>query len=180
MKGGRKRAARAILESRCDSSQRRGIYPEFHLFVSERAAGEIGFERDPESGSRQTLVAGAAGECGAIRVAVWDASGGLGASSAIQISDSCSSPGDLMRRAISATTHLPSGSRNSSPTAKPVLERVGSKRRGRRLGTSPSWSRSLAGHPGFHRRVLRTRAPRGLTFSVKVVSVPGKAGCPVI
>src|SRR5579863_9047744 len=32
----------------------------------------------------------------------------------------------------------------------------------------------------FQRRVLRTRAPRALTFSVKVASVPGRTGCPVI
>src|SRR5271167_5056514 len=73
--GGRKRITGPVFESGRDPSQRRRIYSQLYLPVSQRAAGEAGFQRDSKSGARKAAAAGAEGKCGAIRVAVWNVAG---------------------------------------------------------------------------------------------------------
>ena len=75
------------------------------------------------------------------------------------------------------TTHRPVGSRNSSPMTKPSLcdwqyatRAFARKSPGRDAISNISLGRQ--------RRVLMTRAPRELTFSVNAVSTPGACLCP--
>ena len=75
------------------------------------------------------------------------------------------------------TTHRPDGSRNSSPMTKPSL--CGWQYATRALARKSPGRDAISNISlGRQRRVLVTRAPRELTFSVNVVSVPGARSCP--
>jgi len=78
------------------------------------------------------------------------------------------------------TTQLPLGSKNSSPTANPACGTVWQYATLAIDRNEPVSVAMVRRSFGFQRLLLRTRAPRELTFSVNVVSVPGTEGWPVI
>src|SRR5882672_8720572 len=77
------------------------------------------------------------------------------------------------------TTHLPVGSRNSSPMTKPSLS---GRQYATRARARKSPGNDLISSLSLHRqrRMLETLAPRELTFSVNVVSTPNPGSRPEI
>ena len=160
-----------------DSSQRRRIHAEFYLFVSQRAAGQAGGQHYSESVARKTPAAQALKE----NVARFEAQFGT-------LPEGSGGPMPDTKLRINPVAGSAWRNRGDHPLGPLGLDKfqadreagfgnelaIGDARhRAERTGQSRQWSvvRSV-----FQRRVVSTRAPRKLTFSVKVVSVPGSAG----